>query len=179
MGGKTRAAFTFTLGASFYLLFLLVLLDFDENCSMANCALVHHYLNWAYVFDFAYLIPFINSLPIPLTLRLDIPCFALFATLLFSVLILRLNNGMGRALLDCLAVGLASILLFEIGVYFLSPTWWAVHFSNFTEYPLSTVTNEILFFAALLLFIGNNLFRVLRRGPESLFPLKHWRHEKK
>ncbi len=140
-------------GASSLLLALLVLLDYYENCSMYNCAEVHHLLGWAYVFDYAYLVPTINSLSIPITLRLIVPCLALFAMALVSVFILKLQNRVGKALFATFRVALIAILLFEGGLYYFSPDWWTIHFSNFSQYPFSIVTNEVIFYISLIVLL--------------------------
>jgi len=114
--------------SGFYLL-CLVMLDYYQNCG-ANCLAVHSALSVFHNFDFAAVFPIINLFPIPLTLRLFVPCLILFAILLASFSMLRIEKGLLRAALDVFDLALLVVVLFEAGLLFLAPDWWQVHFSK-------------------------------------------------
>jgi hypothetical protein len=146
--------------ASFFLL-CLINLDYYQNCSASDCAVVHSSLGFFYKLDFAALIPVVNRLPIPLMLRLLVPSLFLFSLMLFSFFMLMLyHNGLAFALMDTVELAFLVTILFEVGLYFLNPLWWQVHFSNLSTFPFSVVTNEdvaAIAGAALLITFGGRI----------------------
>ncbi len=142
-----------------FLLACLILLDYDENCSVTDCAAVHHVLGAVSSFDYSYIVPVIDSLPIPLTLRLFIPCLTLFVLVLWSIVVLRSTQGFGKAIFDSSQVGFLTIILFETGLYFFDRTWWNMHVTNLSFYPFTLVTNKIVFSLVFVLFIVGLCYR--------------------
>lgn len=153
VGRKARIAAAVCVGLGVFTLVCLMLLDYDENCSIRDCAAVHHALASVYSFDYSYLVPIINSMPIPITLTLFVPCLALFTLILWSMVVLRSSGGFFTAILESFQVLVFAIILFEIGLYYLDPDWWTVHATNLSLYPFTVITNEMTFDIALgLLF---------------------------
>lgn len=131
------------LVSSAFYLFCLIALDYDQNCSPYDCAVVHSWLVLIKNFDFSVVFPIINLFPIPLTLRLFGPTVVLFVTMLVAFFELRLNQRrLVRALEDTIELALLILILFEIGIYYLDPDWWQVHFSNLNSFPFNSITNE-------------------------------------
>ncbi len=114
---------------------------------------------WVYSFDYSYIISVVNSLPIPITLTLFIPCLTLFVLVLWSVVVLRSSQGFGKSLVDSLQVRLLVVIVFETGLYFFDPTWWSVHVTNLNLYPFTLLTNEIVFSSALVLLVVGLSYR--------------------
>ncbi len=154
LGRKTKVALWAIFLLSSFLFFCLVMLNYYENCSITNCAKVHAYLGWFDWFDYKYIIPSIKWIPIPLPLGLIIPCSFLFGLMLLPIIWLRISHGARQALLEGYFSGLLVILMYESGIRFLAPDWWRSQFSNIAEgTPFVSVTNEIIFYEALIQFI--------------------------
>jgi hypothetical protein len=130
------------------------MLSYYENCSITNCAKVHSYLGWFDWFDYKHVITSIKWIPIPLTLGLIVPCMFLFGILLFCVVLLRIGHGIKQAHLGGYFTGLFVILLYESGIHFMAPDWWTSQFSNLVAGTfLVSVTNEVVFCEALIMFV--------------------------
>ena len=156
--------------SSFFLI-CLIALDYYQNCAATDCAVVHASLAFFYELDFASVIPLINLLPIPLTLRLFVPSFILFSLMLISIFyLIFVRNGVKSALIACIELTLSVEILFEAGLYFLDPGWWSVHFSNLSSFPFSAITNENLAIAAgslLLIVLGGRIFVSVIMGKQK------------
>ncbi len=139
--------------SGFYFL-CLIALDYDQNCTPWDCAAVHSSLIFFHNFDFSVVFPIINLFPIPLTLRLFVPTLVLFATMLVAFFELRLSRRrIYGALEDAIELALTIVVLFEIGIYYIDPDWWQVHFSNLSSYPFSSITNEDIAISAAAILI--------------------------
>lgn len=126
-----------------FFLFSLVMLDYYQNCAATDCLAVHLALGFFHNLAFTAIFPVINLFPIPLTLRLFLPSLVLFFLMLASFLLLRIESrDLSVALVDTLELALVMVVLFEVGLYFLDPYWWLVHFSNINSFPFSLITNE-------------------------------------
>ena len=173
---RRQGLFALPAVAGFFL-FCLIALDYYQNCAASDCAAVHSALDFFHTFDFAVIFPIVNLLPIPLTLRLFVPCFVLYATMVLSVFALRLpGKGFLLSLVDSIEFATSLVVLFEVGLYFVNPDWWYVHFSNFGTYPILLITNETLatISAAILLTIICGRL-VLRFSKAKKIPAREYR----
>lgn len=164
MGRTARIVSVICLALGAFFLACLFLLDYDENCWVGDCAAVHHSLAAVYFFDYSYLVPIINALPIPITLTLFIPCLTLIVLVLWSVVVLRSGGGLYGAIFDSLQVGLLIAVLFETGLYLVNPAWWQVHATNLNLYPFTMVTNQLVFTSAVALFAAMTVYRVFSKN---------------
>lgn len=155
---------------SAYFLLCLVGLDYYQNCSETNCLAVRAAFGVFHNFDFAVVFPIIKYFPMPITLRLFIPCAFLYVLMLFSYFALRFpTKGVVGAFTDLVQLAVLIIFLFEVGLYFLDPDWWLIHFSNIETFPFSVVTNQEIAEAslALLLAITGAKFALVRVSPKK------------
>ncbi len=97
--------------------------------------------------------------------------------MVLSVFALRLpGKGFLLSLVDSIEFATSLVVLFEVGLYFVDPDWWYVHFSNFGTYPILLITNETLatISAAILLTIICGRL-VLRFSKAKKIPAREYR----
>lgn len=158
---KERQFLIVVFATAGFFLFSLVMLDYYQNCAPTDCLAVQSALRIFHNLAFVAIFPVINLFPIPLTLRLFVPCLILFFLMLVSFYGLRLETGgWSRAFADTVELALTMVVLFETGLYFLDPYWWSVHFSNLSTFPFSSITNEGIAAVSLVCLI-------------SMFSLRH------